>query len=72
MLEGMLHPSRISFKSVFINFTALICLCTYENVWQGIRPDFKLLTCQGKPYTNKRGAEQECAKQACVELKIIA
>ena len=36
-----------------------------------VPPDFKLLTCQGKPWANKRGAEQECTKQACVELKII-
>ena len=37
-----------------------------------VPPDFKLLTYKGKPKANKRGAEQDCAKQACVELKIIA
>ena len=36
-----------------------------------IPPKYEQLTYQGKPHANKRGAEQECAKQACVELKIV-
>ena len=75
---------NISYKNLFLEYlqkSGCLDLPVYqmERTVQGyvaefsitVPPKFEHLTYQGKPHASKRGAEQEYAKQACVELKIV-